>query len=259
MSGVDLSIVIPVYKNAETLEDLFARTRTVLDGRKISFEIIFVNDACPQDSLAVLRRLADCDTRVAVVSMARNVGQQNAVLAGLREAAGRRVAIMDADLQDPPEALPGLFDRLDEGYDVVFAGRRGRYEDPGRLLTSRLYKWVLHVLTGVPADAGLFLLADTKILGALLEMPTDSPHLVAMIGAIGVRCLSIPVERSIRPAGASTYTSWMRFKMGMWAALWALGWRMGISGVTRRERPSTPFPIGERLGAKFLKKPQESK
>jgi hypothetical protein len=157
---------------------------------------------------------------------------------------------MDADLQDPPEAIPSLLDKLSDGYDVVFAGRCGKYEAGHRLLTSRFYKWVLHLLTGVPRDAGLFLAAKLGTLKKVLAMQVAHPHLVAMIGVSGARGISIPVERSLRHSGTSAYSSWMRLKMGSQAALWAFGWRLGFNrSLTKSLIPG--FPVRERLGDKF--------
>ena len=156
MSGAcDVSVVVPVYGNAETVGPLQARLRAVLDRAALAHETVFVDDASPDGSLAALRALAERDPAVRVLALPRNRGQHRAVLAGLRLARGRHVAIMDADLQDPPEALPALLARARDGYDAVFAGRRGHYESRGRLLTSRVFKWLLHAATGLPADAGM--------------------------------------------------------------------------------------------------------
>ena len=244
-----LSVVIPVYKNAGTVDALYARLTKVLEESNIQFEIVFVDDACPQGSLVVLRRLTEKDPRVAVLAMAQNVGQQRAVLAGLDVSDGQAVSIMDADLQDPPEAIPSLLEKLSGGYDVVFAGRRGNYEAGIRLFTSRLYKWTLHLLTGLPRDAGLFLVARHDVVRKIVGMNAQCPHLVAMFGALGVHSMSIPVERAPRPSGITAYTSWMRLRMGLTAALWAFSWHLGIRPHTRG--PVTGSPVRERIGKKF--------
>ncbi len=248
-SSPDMTVVIPVYKNADTLEELHVRLRDVLDRAGIRFEIIFVEDACPQKSFIVLKRMAGADSRISVLAMDRNIGQQKAIMAGIDYADGRTVVIMDADLQDPPESIPALFEKLNEGYDVVFAGRRGKYEADSRLFTSRLYKWTLHLLTGVPRDAGLFLIVRRETVRKLTVMESPYPHLVAMFGALGAHSTSIPVERAQRPSGISAYTSWMRLRMGLMAAFWALGWRIGIRLHARK--PPTSFPVRERIGHKF--------
>jgi hypothetical protein len=220
----EVSVVVPVYRNAETVGELSSRIASVLDGQGVSFEILFVNDACPEGSLAVLAVLADADDRVRVLSLKRNVGQQRAILAGLACAHGRKTVVMDADLQDPPEAIPLLLDRVGDGYDAVFAGRRGRYESSLRLFTSRLFKRVLRAMLDVPTDAGAFVAMSRKMKECLLLMPSQGAHVVAMIGASGLPVDSIPVERAPRPRGRSSYTAWGRLRVGGLAVGWVL-WR----------------------------------
>ena len=117
----------------------------MLDARTGPSEIIFVDDASPDDSALVLITLARTDPTVVVLSLPRNAGQHRAVLRGLALARGD-VVVMDADLQDAPEAIPSLLDKMDEGFAAVFAGRRGNFTPWPRHLTSRAFKYVLHLL-----------------------------------------------------------------------------------------------------------------
>jgi len=249
--ALDLSIVIPVYKNADTLESLYLRLLHVLEDENLQFEILFIDDACPQQSMQILRQLAEKDARLAILVMGRNIGQQRAVLAGLNIAEGNAVAIMDADLQDPPEVLPVLLETLREGFDVVFGGRAGKYEAGNRLLTSRLYKWTMHRLTDLPSDAGLFLVARQTLIRELLNMKTLAPNLVAAIGVTSARKGSIPIERAPRPTGKSTYTSWMRLMIGIRSILWVLAWKLGFPATKKRNTSHLIFPIQEKIGWRF--------
>jgi glycosyltransferase involved in cell wall biosynthesis len=182
--------------------------------------MIFVDDACPEGSASLLAELARADPRVRVLSLPRNQGQQRAVWSGLHVVRGRVIVVMDADLQDPPEAVPRLLDRLEGGRAAaVFAGRQGSYESPGRLLTSRLFKWTLARLTGVPGDAGLYLAMRRSLVDLLLASPADPTHLVARIGCLGVPVDSVPVMRARRPVGRSAYSSLARARIGL-AAVW---------------------------------------
>ena len=243
----EVSIILPVYKNRDTIKELHRQLSDVLAGRTLEF--VFVDDACPENSLGELRKLASEDKCLAVVAFSENQGQQRAVLAGLQHARGEIVVVMDADLQDPPDAVPRLLDKLAEGYDVVFAGRAGKYQVGHRLLTSRLYKWTLHILLGVPVDAGLFMVLKREHIQALLALPTDNPHLVAMFGALQLKNTSIPVERDVRPVGVSAYTSWMRLKVGLGAAFWAFRWKIGLQGeFSGRERT---YPVKEYIQSKY--------
>jgi hypothetical protein len=222
-----VSVVVPAYRNAETLEELLARTALVLEGRSLSFEVIFVDDASPDRSFEVLSALAVADERVVVVRLPSNVGQHAAVLHGLRVASGAVAVVMDADLQDQPESIPELLKPT--GYAAVFAGRRGRYESRARLMTSRAFKWVLSHIAGVPTDAGLFVLLTREMIDRLLDMPGDDPYVVAMIGCTGLPMTSVPIQRAPRRSGASAYSSRGRVAAAWRAVRWTLAWKSGWS------------------------------
>ncbi len=231
--GPEVSVVIPVYRNADTLSSLYQRVRQMLETQELTYEVVFVDDACPDGSLPALEELARADPRVGVLALERNVGQHRAVLAGLSCARGEWVVVLDADLQDPPEAIPALLAKAREGYAAVFAGRRGRYESPARLLTSRLFKWLLHKASGVPPDAGLYVVLNREMVERLLAMRGPSPFVVAMIGCAGLPMASIPVERSPRPGGRSAYSFRGRLRSGWRGVAWTLSWkwRRGRKGL----------------------------
>jgi glycosyltransferase involved in cell wall biosynthesis len=252
MASPELSVVIPVYCNAETVAPLHARLRAVLEPLR-SFEMLFVDDGCPQGSLAALSHLAEQDPQVGVLSLARNRGQQRAILAGLAHARGEWVVVMDADLQDPPEAIPDLVQAAATGARAVFAGRRGSYESAGRLATSRMFKRLLHWMCGVPADAGVFVMLHRSLVQRLLALGGPCPFLVAMIGSTGLPAVSVPVARDPRPVGVSAYSGWDRLRSAMAALTWLALWRM------RLIRPDRVYPwtapVSTRLGARFAAEP----
>ena len=219
-----LSVVIPVFRNAATLRSLHQRLTDSLPAFRGDYELLFVNDACPAGSLAVLRDLA-ADPAVQVIDLPVNVGQHAAILAGMRHARGTRVVVMDADLQDPAEVIPELLARLDEGYDAVFAGRRGEYEASLRLLTSRLFKALLSWVTGLPADAGAFVALNRRTAAAVLAFRPRAPFVPLLVGLAARRVMSYPVERSRRAVGASAYSGFQRLRLGILALSWAMTWR----------------------------------
>ena len=220
-----VSVIAPVYRNADSLDELHRRLVAVLEGLGRPFELVFVDDASPDDSGRVLRRLADADARVRVLTLVRNEGQHCAVLRGLAAARGDDLIVLDSDLQDPPEAIPSLLAAADSGVAAVFAGRRGSYESAGRLRTSHLFKRVNRLLCGVPVDAGLFVLLRRPLVERLLELSGPPPHVVSMIGLSGLRMHSIPVERAKRPLGSSAYSARRRFAAATRALGWGLLWR----------------------------------
>jgi glycosyltransferase involved in cell wall biosynthesis len=217
---VSVCVVVPVYGNEATLRPLVARLASALTTRDWSIRLVV--DASPDGSASVARGLAAEDPRVVAQVLDRNVGQHRALAAGLAAAAGAdHWVCLDADLQDPPEAVPSLLDRLDVG-DVaaVFAGRRGSYEFPLRLLTGRAHRAVMGWLTGLPPDAGAFLALDGRAREAVLRL--QGPSLVAAIGAARLPVASVPVERAARGEGQSTWTARARLRQSVRTLAWTL-------------------------------------
>lgn len=216
-------MVVPVHRNARTLDELHSRLSAAL-STEADARMVFVDDSCPEGSAEVLSRLQGVDPRVAVVRHATNMGQHRAVLTGLGVARGWTV-IMDADLQDPPEAVPLLLERArGGGVEVVFGGRRGRYQGAARTMTGRAYRRVLASLTGLPADAGMFCAINEDVARRLVALRGPSPSVVAMIAATRPRVTSIPVVRARRRDDASAYTvtarvrsAWRAFRWVAWA------------------------------------------
>jgi polyisoprenyl-phosphate glycosyltransferase len=220
---VNVALVTPVYGNAATLAELARRVAGALHDRP--WTLRFVIDASPDDSLAVARSLAAGDPRLAVTALAGNVGQNRALLAGLGAEAGEDAnawVCLDADLQDPPEAVPLLLGRLAQGdAGAVFAGRRGAYESRARRLTGAAHRLAMARLTGLPTDAGAFVAMDAATRRALLAL--DAPGVVAGIGAAGVACASVPVVRAARAEGRSAWTASARLRQSSRTLAWA--WR----------------------------------
>ncbi len=212
-----ISVIAPVYLTEDCAEELCLRLARALE-RVAPYEIVLVDDDSPARSAGTLRRLARSNDHVRLVELNFNGGQHAAVLRGLSEARGSRVVVMDADLQDPPEVVPRLVEELSPEVDVVFGGRRGRYESIGRLFTSKLYKWLLHILIGVPRDAGMFFALTREAVDRLLCIDEARPVVAEMIGRARLKCISIPVERRPRYDGISAYSSTARSKVA-WTGL----------------------------------------
>jgi hypothetical protein len=145
--------------------------------------------------------------------------------------------VLDADLQDSPEAIADLLAAADD-YDVVFAGRRGRHQGGARLLTGRLYRLLLSVLAGVPSDAGTFCVLRREAVARILALPVNSPSLIAMVGLAQLRNTSIPIQREPRRVGRSAYRSSLRLR---------LAWRMLRCVIECRFRPARNA-IGTQIG-----------
>lgn len=231
MSDGTVAVVVPVFRNADTVAELHARLAEALTGELVHF--VFVDDACPAGSGTAVAAVASGDPRVDVVSLPRNGGQHRAILAGLARANAEWTVVLDADLQDPPEAVPLLLARARAGgVDAVFGGRRGRYEQRLRLVTSRLFKHTLALLTGLPRDAGSFVVLHRSLVERLLSLRGPEPFLTAMIACTSAPTTSLAVERSARPSGRSAYRSVDRVR----AAAHALRWLVRARRLARDTR-----------------------
>jgi glycosyltransferase involved in cell wall biosynthesis len=227
-----VALIVPVYGNAATLGRLVERVVAALGGRP--WRLRFVIDASPDDSTRVAQALAAADDRVRVTVLRDNVGQPRAIVLGLADepGAGAWVAL-DADLQDPPEAVPTLLDRLARGdVGAVFAGRRGRYEGRGRLLAGRAHRSALAWITGLPRDAGAFVAMGPDARHAVLAL--QAPSIVAAIGVAGVPVASLPVERAVRDTGGSAWTSSARAVLSARILGWAVRARLRAPYASHR-------------------------
>ena len=217
------AVVVPVHANADTLPELVRRLAAALEGR--DWRVRLVVDASPDDSAQVAERLAAADPRVGVTVLARNVGQHRALAIGLAaEPEAQTWVCLDADLQDPPEAVPQLLDRLARGdVEAVFAGRRGSYEPVVRRLTGRLHRRVAALVTGLPPDAGAFLALRPAVRDAVLaEMAGGAPSVVLAVARAGLPVTSVPVPRARRPVGRSAWTPGARLGQSVRSLSWAL-------------------------------------
>ncbi|MBI2820637.1 MAG: glycosyltransferase family 2 protein [Acidobacteria bacterium] len=227
-----LSIVVPVYRNEQTVAPLYQALQR-LDVPAVEREYLFVNDASSDASLSRLLQLCRQDPDVGVVNLKTNLGQNRALLVGLFFAGGTHVVTMDADLQDPPDAIPQLMSCLDRGYEAVFAGRRGRYEPWMERCASSCFKALFHWATGtkIPRDAGLYILMSRKMVRSILCCDSPAPYLLELIARTGLPTTSVPVPRAPRK-GRSAYT----FRRRLAVAVPALGALL----ASRRRRESDP-------------------
>jgi glycosyltransferase involved in cell wall biosynthesis len=202
-----LSVVAPVY-NEEELVERFVR-RACAAVADYTFELVLVNDGSTDATPELLDRMAAEDPRVRVVHLSRNFGHQAALTAGLEHAAGDVVAMIDADLQDPPELIPTMVARWEGGADVVYAVRRQREgETAFKLATASWFYKLFDKLAQVDLEpnSGDFRLLDRRALDALLTMTERSRFLRGMTVWVGFTQTAVPYERDARHAGETKYT-----------------------------------------------------
>jgi dolichol-phosphate mannosyltransferase len=202
-----LSVVAPVYNEEELVEEFVRRACAAVAD--YSFELVLVNDGSADKTPALLDRIAAEDPRVRVVHLSRNFGHQAALTAGLEHAAGDVVAMIDADLQDPPELIPRMIEQWEQGSDVVYAVRRQREgETAFKLATASWFYKLFDKLAQVDLEpnSGDFRLLDRRALDALLSMTERSRFLRGMTVWVGFRQTAVPYERDARAAGETKYT-----------------------------------------------------
>ena len=203
-----LSVVVPCYNEEESIQACHVQLSESLASAGRSYEIVYVNDGSRDLTMQILRTIQAGDPHIQVINLSRNFGHQVAVSAGIRYAAGGAVALMDADLQDPPEALMEMMNMLETGYDVVYGVRKTRAgESYLKLLTARLFYRILHLLsdTEIPVDTGDFRVMSRRAVDALLRMPESHRLLRGMASWIGFRQLPFYYERVPRFAGQTKY------------------------------------------------------
>ena len=203
-----ISIVVPMYNEEEVLAELHRQVSAELDPLPDDVEFVFVDDGSRDRSVAIATQLSDADPRVRVVVLSRNFGHEAAIEAGLREARGDAVIVMDADLQDGPDILPRLINAWREGADVVYAVRKGRKE--GRFLRaafSSFYRLAERVMSiDLPRDAGPFSLMDRRVVDVLNAMPEKGRYFPGLRAFAGFHQVGMEAERRERLAGETKYS-----------------------------------------------------
>jgi glycosyltransferase involved in cell wall biosynthesis len=202
-----LSVVAPVYDEEQLVEQFVARACAA--AADYEFELVIVNDGSSDSTPELLDRIAAEDPRVRVIHLSRNFGHQAALTAGLEHARGDVVAMLDADLQDPPELIPDMVARWSQGAEVVYAVRKERSgETAFKLATASWFYRLFNKLAQVDLEpnSGDFRLLDRRALDALLAMTERSRFLRGMTVWVGFNQTAISYERGARHAGETKYT-----------------------------------------------------
>jgi dolichol-phosphate mannosyltransferase len=206
-----LSVVLPCFNEQEVLPQTYARLSAMSGSFQqwgLDYELLFVNDGSSDATFEALNRLASQDRHVRAVHLARNFGHQAAVTAGLTVARGEVVAVMDCDLQDPPEILPQFLAKWREGFQVVYAVRKKRKEWFGKRLAYWMFYRLLALVSElqIPLDSGDFCVMDRSAVDLLNSLPERQRFVRGLRTWIGLRQIGVEYERSARAAGQPQYT-----------------------------------------------------
>ncbi len=202
-----ISFVFPIYNESGNIELLHETITRVTAELQEDLEFVYVNDGSRDDSLELLKSLAERDERVVVVDLSRNHGHQLAVTAGLDIVRGDAVVIMDSDMQDPPEVALELIERWHEGYDVVYAQRRTRQDTFFKKFTADMFYRTLNALSDVeiPRDTGDFRLVSRKALDHIRKYREHDRFLRGMFAHAGFKHVAVQFDRHARHAGETGY------------------------------------------------------
>lgn len=205
---MEISIVIPVYGCRACLEDLHRRLTVSLAVITPEYEIILVNDACPQNSWERVKEIALRDPHVKGIDLSRNFGQIRAITAGLHYAEGEWVVVMDCDLQDKPEEIARLYAKAQEGFDVVFSRRTARKDTFFKKVSSKFFHWIYAYFTGRGFDSLIsnFCISRRTVIENYNRMGDQNRAFILFIRWMGFKSAVIDIDHANRASGQSSYT-----------------------------------------------------
>ena len=219
---MDISLVIPSYNESSNIKQLLDACVKTLDMTGMSYEIIVINDGSTDDTLEELIKLINSLSQLRVIDLSRNFGKEAALTAGMDAATGRGVIPMDADLQHPPELIPLLIERWQQGFDVVLCRRASRKSDHWlqRRISSQFYRFhnALSEIV-IPQDVGDFRLLDRKVVEALKLMPERRRFMKGIFAWVGFRTTIVEFEANARFSGTSHFSGWRL-------------WNFALEGIT---------------------------
>lgn len=206
-----VTLLIPAYNEEEVLDLFYEKVSSLIEswGDKYDWELLFINDGSSDRTLDVLRHLRERDERVNYIDMARNYGKEIGMLAGFDHATGDCVITIDADLQEPPETIPLMLEKWEEGYDDVYGRRRKRKQSLVKRMSSRAYQKLLASMSedvDLADDAGDFRLLDRKCIEAMREIRETQRYTKGLYSVIGFRKAAVDYDIKARAAGTSKWT-----------------------------------------------------
>lgn len=221
-SSVDISLVVPAYNESGNIQQFLLVANEVLQSTGMSYEIVVVNDGSRDDTLATLIEAVRGNQHLRVIDLSRNFGKEAALTAGLDAARGKAVIPMDADLQHPPNIIPTLIQRWQQGYDVVLCRRASRDTDHWlqRQFSSLFYR-VHNAVSehAIPEDVGDFRLLDRKVVDALCLLPERRRFMKGIFAWVGFRSTVVEFEADPRYSGTSHFSGWRL-------------WNFALEGIT---------------------------
>lgn len=203
-----VSIIVPVYNSENILPKLLERINKIACEQKWNLQLLLIDDGSRDQSFQVISALATKYSFITGIRLSRNFGHQNAVSVGLKECTGDVVAIIDDDLQDPPELLPKMFEKLNDGFEVVYGIRKKRKEPPLKIFLYKIFYRVLKrvSMTDIPLDTGDFCVMKSIVVKHMIQMQEKNPFLRGLRSWIGFSQTGFEYERDSRDSGSTNYS-----------------------------------------------------
>jgi dolichol-phosphate mannosyltransferase len=212
------SIVIPLYNEEEVIGECIKRVEGVCKNLDGDYEVIFVNDGSADKTVELTLKACDRNPKIKLLSFSRNFGHQIAITAGMDNASGDAVIVMDADLQDPPETIPKLIAKYNEGYDVVYAVRSKRKgETAFKRITSKVFYRFLRFMCNIdiPVDTGDFRLISRKVCDVMKSLTERNRYVRGLVSWVGFKQAAVEYIREERFAGETKYPLRKMLKLSM--------------------------------------------
>lgn len=202
------SIIVPLYNEELVIEETYKRLTEVMARTGEPYELVFVNDGSRDKTEQLAKQIIDKDKHVCLINFSRNFGHQTAISAGMDNARGQAVVVIDADLQDPPEVILQMIEKWKEGYDVVYGKRLARKgETVFKKVTAKVFYRFLSSLTNIdiPTDTGDFRLIDRKVCDAMKTIKEKNRYIRGLVSWVGFKQTSVEYVREERFAGETKY------------------------------------------------------
>ncbi len=210
-----ISVVVPIYNEKGNVEILYKKIKDVMDKNGYDYEIIFIDDGSSDGTFEIMKKLADSDKNFKLIKFRRNFGQTPAMAAGFDYAGGDIIVSMDGDLQNDPEDIPKLLEKIDEGYDVVSGWRKNRQDEKKRVIFSKVANWLIGKITKVTIhDYGCSLKAYRSDVAKNLHMYGELHRFIPVLANMyGASITEIPVQHHPRQFGESKYNLSRTFRV----------------------------------------------
>jgi glycosyltransferase involved in cell wall biosynthesis len=207
-SGIDCSVVVPLYNEGQVVAELYSRLTKTMDETGLCYELVLVDDGSSDNTLELIKDIAGRDEKVVAVELRRNFGQTPALAAGFDVAGGQIIVSMDGDLQHAPEEIPKFLEKIEAGYDIVSGWRKQRVDNLIlRKIPSRAANWLASKISGVDIhDFGTTFKAYKRRIIEELNLYSEMHRFIpALLSQRGAKIIEIPIKNIVRPKGSSSY------------------------------------------------------